>query len=53
MLYKHTSNNNNEKKYKRVWSKYNSSLVKTIEILLDLSFLENWEKDWKEKIMER
>ncbi len=45
MLYNHTSNNNNEKKYKRVWSKYNNSLVKRIEILLDLSFLETWEKD--------
>ncbi len=42
---KNTSNNKNERKYKRVWSKYNSSLVKRIEILLDLSFLETWEKD--------
>ncbi len=44
MLTENTSNNN-ERKYKRVWSKYNNSLIERIEILLGLSFLETWKKD--------
>lgn len=31
--------------YKRNWSKYNPSLVKRIEVLLDTSFLKTWKED--------
>ena len=34
-----------ERKDKRVWSKYNPSLVNRIDILLDTSFLESWNGD--------
>jgi hypothetical protein len=34
-----------ERKDKRVWSKYNPSLVKRINVLLDTSFLESWKDD--------
>ncbi len=44
MLTDNTSNNN-ERKYKRVWSKYNQSLVKRILILLDTSFPNKWEEE--------
>ncbi len=30
---------------KRVWSKYNPSLVKRIDILLETSFLDSWKHD--------
>ncbi len=33
-----------EKKDKRVWSKYNSSLVNRIEVLMDTSFLDSWDE---------
>ena len=31
-----------ERRDKRVWSKYNPSLVKRIDILIDTSFLDSW-----------
>ena len=31
-------------KDKRVWPKYNSSLVNRIEVLIDTSFLDSWEE---------
>ena len=34
-----------ERKDKRVWSKYNPSLVKRIDVLLDTSFLSSWNDD--------
>jgi hypothetical protein len=34
-----------ERRDKRVWSKYNPSLVKRIDILLDTSFLDSWNDD--------
>ena len=34
-----------ERKDKRVWSKYNPSLVKRIDVLLDTSFLDSWRDD--------
>lgn len=34
-----------EKRDKRVWSKYNPSLVRRIDILLDTSFLDSWNDD--------
>ena len=40
-----TSGDIMEKKDKRVWSKYNPSLVNRIDILLDTSFLESWKDD--------
>ncbi len=45
MFTKNNFNNNNERKYKRVWSKYNQSLVKRILIFLDTSFLDKWEEE--------
>ena len=35
---------NKEEGNKRVWSKYNQSLVKRIDLLFDISFLESWEE---------
>lgn len=38
-----------ERRDKRVWSKYNPSLVKRIDILLDTSFLDSWKDDLDEE----
>jgi hypothetical protein len=39
-----------ERKDKRVWSKYNPSLVKRIDVLLDTSFLDSWKDDVEREI---
>ena len=36
---------NIERRDKRVWSKYNPSLVRRIDVLLDTSFLHSWKED--------
>ena len=40
-----TSHERIERKDKRVWSKYNTSLVNRIGVLLDTSFLDSWKDD--------
>ncbi|MEM0141628.1 MAG: transposase [Thermoplasmatales archaeon] len=42
-----TSVENIERKDKRVWSKYNTSLVSRIDVLMDTSFLNSWNDDLK------
>jgi len=34
-----------ERKDKRIWRKYNPSLVKRIDVLIDTSFLNTWKND--------
>ena len=34
-----------ERRDKRVWSRYNASLVRRIDVLLDTSFLSSWNDD--------
>lgn len=42
-----TSSICNKKRDKRIWSKYNSSLVKRFDLLIDTSFLKKWEESLK------